>query len=205
MQYVHSPQLSRSLRCLAMAPVLFSPPCVSVLWATGAGGHGCKGRGRPWLRQPPMLAAQQDKEVEEEDEEEDDGAVFSSHPPHHRQRHRVTCAAHICRQGALLLLQLRLLPLLAFCHGRVEGKSPARRGRRRGSETLPPGVLGSGTPSVRSQRCSSDRISFISPEDALSAPTSGGRWIQKDGRNDAAFGAIVNIQRRSDGSRGLGE
>lgn len=54
-----------------------SPSCVSALWATGVGSHGCKRRGRPWLRQPPMLAAQQGKE-------EDDGALFSSHPPHHR-------------------------------------------------------------------------------------------------------------------------
>lgn len=57
-----------------------SPHCVSVLWATGAGSHRCKGRGRPWLRQPPMLAAQQEKE----EDEEDDGALFSSHPPHYR-------------------------------------------------------------------------------------------------------------------------
>lgn len=67
-------------------------------------------------------------------------------------------------------------------------------------------MLRSGTqaPSVRSQRCSSDGISFMSPEGALSAPTGGGRWIQKDGRNDAAFGAIVNIQRRADNKPGVG-
>lgn len=107
-EYVHSPQLSCSLRCLAMAPVrvVLSPPVCPFYGRLAPTVMGVRGRGRPWLGQPPMLGAQQ-----EEEEEEDDGALFSPHPPHHRERHSMTCVAHSCRQRALLLPMRRRLQM----------------------------------------------------------------------------------------------